>query len=69
MRIILDTTKKTVTVPWNYRIKLDEINSIIKQGGGDKTYTVTSYLEEMWKECMADTDKHLIVAEKPGKAK
>lgn len=26
MRIILDTDKKTITVPWNYQQKLDEIN-------------------------------------------
>ena len=25
MRIILDTDKKTITVPWNYQKKLDEI--------------------------------------------
>lgn len=26
MRIILDTDKKTITVPWNYQQKLDDIN-------------------------------------------
>ena len=36
MRIILDTDKKTITVPWNYASKLEEINRIIKDGGGDK---------------------------------
>ena len=36
MRIILDTDKKTITVPWNYAAKLEEINRIIKDGSGDK---------------------------------
>lgn len=65
MRIVLDTDKKTITVPWNYAKKLEELNSIIAQGGGTKKYEFRSYLEEMWNECMLDTDKHLVVAEKP----
>ena len=69
MRIILDTDKKTITVPWNYAEKLDAMNKIIKQGGGDKKYDFKNYLEEMWNECMADTDTHLKVADKPGKKK
>ena len=28
MRIILDTDKKTITVPWNYQQKLDGINEM-----------------------------------------
>ena len=67
MRIILDTEKKTITVPWNYAQKLDELNKIIKQGGGTKKYDFKSYLTEMWDECMADTDTHLVVADKPKK--
>ena len=43
MRIILDTDKKTITVPWNYQSKLDEINRIIDEVSGDpnkkKTFT------------------------------
>ena len=27
MRIILDTDKKLITVPWNYAAKLDEMNT------------------------------------------
>lgn len=69
MRVILDTDKKTITVPWNYSAKLDELNKIIKQGGGTKKYDFKSYLEEMWAECMADTDVHLKVAEKPNNKK
>ena len=35
MRIILDTDKKTITVPWNYTTKLEEINRMVKEYGGD----------------------------------
>ena len=34
MKIILDTDKKTITVPWNYTNKLDEINRMVKEFGG-----------------------------------
>ena len=33
MKIILDTDKKTITVPYNYQDKLNEINKMIKQYG------------------------------------
>lgn len=29
MRIILDTDKREITVPWNYQDKLNEINRVI----------------------------------------
>ena len=67
MRIILDTEKKTITVPWNYTQKIAEINGIIKSGGGEKQYTFSSFLQENWEFCMKATDKHLIVADKPKK--
>ena len=69
MRIVLDTDKKTITVPWNYAAKIQEINSIIAMGGGDKKYTFKTFLEENWAFCMADTDKYLIVADMPTRAK
>ena len=69
MRIVIDTDKKTVTVPWNYAAKLEEMNRIIKDGGGDKQYTFSSYLKEIWAICMEKTDKSLIVADKPARAK
>lgn len=69
MRIILDTDKKTITVPWNYAAKLEEMNRIIKDGGGEKQYTFKTYLEEMWKLCMENTDVSLKVADKPTKSK
>ena len=67
MRITLDTDKKTIIVPRNYASKLEEINRIIKDGGGDKQYTFKTYLEEAWKICMDDTDKHLKVADRPAR--
>lgn len=65
MRIILDTDKKTITVPWNYAAKLEEMNRIIAEGGGNKKYTYSTYIQEVWDFCMADTDAHLKVADKP----
>ena len=65
MRVILDTDKKTITVPWNYAAKLEEINRIIKDGGGAKQYPFKTCLEASWKACMDDTDKHLKVADNP----
>lgn len=57
LRIILDTGKKTVTAPWNYAAKPEEINRIIKDGGGAKQYPFNT--------CLDDTDMHLKVADKP----
>lgn len=68
MRVILDTDKKTVTVPWNYAAKLDEMNKLIVEVAGedtDKKKTFTGYLQECWDAAMEDTDKNLIVAQKP----
>lgn len=65
LRIIIDTGKKTVTVPWNYAAKLEEINRIIKDCVGAKQYPFKTCLEASWKVCMDDTDKHLKVADKP----
>lgn len=70
MRIILDTDKKTITVPWNYATKLDNMNKIIVEVTGDekKKKTFAGYLQECWDEAMKDTDKNLIVAQKPVKS-
>ena len=35
MKIILDTDKKTITVPYNYTDKLAEINRIAQEFGGE----------------------------------
>lgn len=68
MRIILDTEKKTITVPWNYQTKLEEYNKLVMEISGDesKKKTFTSYIDEIWRECMADTDKYLKTGTKPG---
>lgn len=67
MRIILDTDKMEVIVPWNYSNKLEEMNQIIASGGGNKKYDFKSFLQEKWDICMSNTDKHLVVAQKPVK--
>lgn len=70
MRIILDTDKKTITVPWNYAAKLEEMNNLIMQITNDasKKKTFSGYLKECWDAAMADTDKNLRTAQKPAKA-
>lgn len=70
MRIILDTDKKTVTVPWNYSNKLEEINAMIKEYGGAeaKEKTFTGYLKECWNYAMDHSDTHVKTAQKPPKA-
>lgn len=37
MRIILDTDKKTITVPWNYAAKLEEYNNMVMLIANDPT--------------------------------
>ena len=71
MRIILDTDKKTITVPWNYQQKLDEMNRIIVEATGDesKKKSFAGYLQECWDMAMSDTDKYLKTAEKPARKK
>lgn len=66
MRIILDTDKKEIIVPWNYQQKLDEINRIAEEFGGEgfQKQTFAGYIDNIWKECIADTDKHLKTAQK-----
>ena len=43
MRIILDTDKKQIIVPWNYQQKLDEYNKMVMEISNDakkkKTFT------------------------------
>ena len=49
MRIILDTDKKTITVPWNYTAKLEEINKMIAEYGGANApkKTFSGYINDM----------------------
>ena len=69
MRIVLDTDKKTITVPWNYQVKLDEINSIIEEVNGDesKKKTFTGYIDEIWKYAIEHSDKCVVTGKKPSK--
>ena len=69
MRVILDTDKKTITVPWNYADKLEAYNNMVMQISGDesKKKTFKTYIDDVWKECMADSDRCLKTADKPKK--
>ena len=69
MRIILDTDKKTITVPWNYSEKLEAMNKIIVEATGDETKkkTFSGYIDEIWKEAMANSDTQLKTAQKPSR--
>lgn len=69
MRIILDTDKKTITVPWNYQDKLNAMNAMIMEVTGDesKKKTFKGYINDIWNECMADSDKHVLTGKKPPK--
>lgn len=50
MKIILDTDKKTITVPYNYSEKLAEINRIAQEFGGENVakQTFTGYIDKIW---------------------
>ncbi len=69
MRIILDTEKKTITVPWNYAQKLEEMNKIISAAGGEgaKKWDFKNYIDEAWEFAIAHSDTCLKVADKPAK--
>ncbi len=67
MRIILDTDKKTITVPWNYQMKLDEMSKLIEAVTDDKgkKKTFTGFINEVWKECIANSDSCVVTGKKP----
>ena len=69
MRIILDTDKKTITVPWNYAAKLEEYNNMVMAitGNDTKKKTFKTFIDDVWKECMDNSDKCLKTADKPKK--
>ena len=71
MRIILDTDKKTNTVPWNYQDKLDGINEIIMQVSNDesKKKTFKGYIDDIWQDCMNNSDKCIVTGDKPFRKK
>ena len=69
MRIILDTDKKTITVPWNYQQKLDELNKLIEEysDGQKDPKTFTGYIDEIWSECIKNSDRCVVTGKKPAK--
>ena len=71
MRIILDTDKKTITVPWNYAEKIDAMNKIIEESGAKeaKKWDFKNYIGEIWEYCIKNSDKCLKVADKPAHKK
>ena len=67
MRIILDTDKKTITVPLNYQQKLNDMNKLIAEysGGAMKPKTFTGYIDEIWQECIKNSDQCVVTGKKP----
>ena len=56
-------------IPWNYTVKLEEINRMVKEFGGPdaKSKTFSGYLNECWEEAMQHSDTQLKTAAKAGK--
>ncbi|MBO5192888.1 MAG: hypothetical protein J6C22_18145 [Bacteroides sp.] len=71
MRIILDTDKKTITVPWNYTEKLAAMNQMISEITDDPKMqkTFTGYIDEIWKYAMEHSDTQVKTAQKPKRNK
>jgi len=67
MRVILDTDKKTITVPWNYQAKLNEVNKLIAEysDGKKDPKTFTGYIDEIWQECIKNSDQCVVTGKKP----
>jgi hypothetical protein len=67
MRIILDTDKKTITVPWNYTDKLAAMNKTIRDAMGEdaKVIDFKEYLNDSWNYAMEHSDENLKTAQKP----
>lgn len=67
MRVILDTDKKTITLPWNYKDKLAAINKMIMELSGDesKQKTFTGYINECWEYAISHSDTQVFTGQKP----
>ena len=61
--------KKTITLPWNYREKLEAYNKMVMDISGDesKKKNFKSFVDDVWKECMENSDNCLKTADKPKK--
>lgn len=69
MRVILDTDKKTITVPWNYTDKLAAMNQTIREAMGEKAKELDfkQYIDDCWNYAMSHSDTQLKTAAKPVK--
>jgi len=67
MRIILDTEKKTITVPYNYQQKLNDMNKLIAEysDGKKEAKTFTGYIDEIWQYCIKNSDQCVVTGKKP----
>lgn len=67
MRITLDTDKKTITVPWNYQQKLNDMNNLIAEysDGKKEPETYTGYINKIWEYCIQHSDKCVLTGKKP----
>ena len=54
---------------WNYREKLEAYNKMVMDISGDesKKKNFKSFVDDVWKECMANSDNCLKTADKPKK--
>lgn len=70
MRIILDTDKKTITVPWNYQQKLEEYNKMVVEISGDegKCKSYKDYMDGIWAYCIKHSDKCVKTGKQPAKS-
>ena len=71
MRIILDTDKKTITVPHNYQQRLNEMNKLIAEysDGKKEPETFTGYIDKIWNYCIEHSDQCVVTGKKPASKK
>ena len=71
MRVILDTDKKTIKLPWNYKDKLAKLNELIAEVSDDpdKQKTFIGYIDEIWKYAIENSDTQVFTGDKPNRGK
>ena len=59
--------RKPSPFPHNYQQKLNDMNKLIAEysGGAMKPKTLTGYIDEIWKECIANSDQCVVTGKKP----
>lgn len=62
MRVVLDTDKENHHCSVELSSQIDEYNKMVMEISGDesKKKSFKGYIDEIWKECMADSDKCLV---------